>query len=585
MTQIDRPIAQRADKNMFFRTDSRLLAPIHSLLKRPFDFSAGKSIHGPLRQHLMHRDDYKSLIALGNFYDLACRPMQHALTRIKPRLENALSPVIQPDADLTALCRIEFDGDTPPPVFNISAAQYLGHVSLQCQLERLSDICHLTRSGTENALRDPLVTAALRVLMLNEALALCVSGIAKVDYHADHFDISVFDDAAHDTLRATWFARTLDRNSHMSTLAFVKMLADAGAVTAADLDPLIERILDRDLSISWQRLTEHGRALNSIRHLRDAVALVAVIAVAGVRRQPLRMTRSDLSRHGLELDAVANLLLRQAQALETDRFVTCDANVLGIRIDAVSKGLRTYYRVLETEFGERDLLRQHAGGIFFEKTYIRQRIDDGQDYRPHFRTYDGFTRDMVLDEAPNEADVEFIIHDARQRHYYFIQAKHALLGEKAFFEAAVSTVQKDFGKGLHQLREAKRLLESGLLAKTLAARCIDDATPENSSFVLLHNIAQFDFQSTDDGISLYDWATFRNLLKDAECQVGSTHGGHQLIRLPTPLRIERPMTVIRRLLAEHPAYRPMANGDWMPERATTEYAIDDKTIRVKGLGI
>lgn len=570
---------------MFFRTDTKLLAPIHSLLKKPFDFSAGKSIHGPLRQHLMHRDDYKSLIALGNFYDRARLSAQRALPGITPLLESSLSPVIQADTDLTALCRMEFDGSAPPPVFNISASQYLSHVSVQCQLERLYDMCDLKQTGSENAIRDPSVAAALRVLMLNEALALCLSGIAKVNYRADRFDIAVFDDAAHDALRATWFARTLDRNSHMSTLAIIKMIADAGAVTATDLAPLIERILDRDLSIAWQRLTPEGLALTSIQHLHDAVALVAVVAAAAVRGKSLRMTHVDLSRHGLKLDAVANLLRRQALALATDRFVTCDGDVLDIRIDAVSKGLRTYYRALEEEFGERDLLRLHAGGIFFEKTYIRQRIDDGEDYRPHFRTYDGFDRHKVLGGVTNEADVEFIIHDTRQRHYYFVQIKHALLGEKAFFEAVVATVQKDFGKGLNQLREAKRLLESGLLTKTLAARGIEDATPANSSFVLLHNIAQFDFQSTDDGISLYDWATFRNLLKDAECQVGSTSGEHRLIRLPTPLRIDHPMTVIRRLLDEHPAYRPMSNGDWMAERATCEYTIEEKTIRVKGLGI
>ena len=570
--------------SMFFRTNPKLLRPVHSLLKEPFGFSAYDSISGPLHKHLSHRADYDDLVALGQLYDQARLVAQGVLVRVRPLLENSLSVVIYPGTDLTRVCRTKFDGEMPK-LPGMTGAEYLSHVSAQCQLERLYDLLGLQCTGRSSALQNAEIATVVQLLMLNEALALCLAGIAKVVRHANRFDISVADNAGREMLRATWFARTLDQSSRGRTIAMIKDLSDAGKTTAKDLEPLIERILEQDLAIPWHRLTDQGRALQSIQHLYDAVALVAVVAVADFRCASIKMTRPDLMRHGLEFGAVSAVLRRQSHALVTDQFITRKDDTLNVRIEGSSKGLRSYYRTLEKEFGECDVLREQIGGFFFEKTHIRQRIEHGEDYKSRYQILEGFDRYKVLDDAPNESDVEFIIKDIEQRHYYFVQIKHSLLGERAFFNSIIEATQNDIGKGILQLREAKRLLEAGLLHKTLAARGIDDAAPDNSSFVLLHNIAQLDFQSTDDGISLYDWATFRNLLKDAECLFGTSNGEQKYLKLQSPLVIAHPMAVIQRLLGEHPAYRAMNPAVWSTERATTEYAIEGKTIRVIGLGI
>jgi hypothetical protein len=279
------------------------------------------------------------------------------------------------------------------------------------------------------------------------------------------------------------------------------------------------------------------------------------------------------------------LIRQQGDALVTDQFITRQNDFLSVQIEGASKGLRQLFRTWETDYGERDALRIHVGGLFYEQTHIRKRIEFDDDYNTRYRIFDGFDRYKVLGGVPNECDVEFIIQDFQQEHYYFIQVKHALLGERAFLEAVVEAIQKDLGKGVHQLREAKRLLGSGDLSETLRARGITNATSSNSSFVLLHNIAQLDFQTSNDGISLYDWASFRNLLKDAECCYGRSDGLGELVRLPTPLIVSSPADVIQRLLSEHPAYKQTFTDPWAPERATTSYKILGKTIRVCGLGI
>jgi hypothetical protein len=569
---------------VFFDTPPDLLRPIHSLLKSPFGFAAGSSIASKLRKCLMTRDDFEALLALGCLFDEAKSALNATLVSLRRRLEAELSLFLPMDVDLNSVCRNDFAGGSPH-VLGMDGARYLCHVSVQCQLERLYDLFELRQSGHLNPLDAPECADAVRLLMLSEALALALAGVAKVRRHEGRFELSTRNMMARDALRNTWFARMADQLSHAGTIALAGQLARRGAKHLRDVEILTERILDQDLSIPWRRMSATGRALRSVEQIHAAAGVVALLAVLGIRRESLLMTGPELSRHGLDFSVVSGLIRRQVGILMTDQFIMRRGNSLSVRIEGASKGLRMLFRSLETEFGERDALRLHVGGFFYEQTYIRQRIEQGDDYSERYRIVEGFSRGNVIGGAPNECDVEFIIHDTQQVHYYFVQVKHALLGEKAFLQALVEAIQKDIGKGLHQLREAKRLLDSGLLDNTLKTRGIADATPVNSSFVLLHNIAQLDFQHASVGISLYDWATFRNLLKDAECQFGHSNGPSQLVRLPTPLVAANPTAVIQRLLTEHPAYKQTFIDPWAQESATTRYEVLGTAIHIRGLGI
>jgi len=538
---------------------------------------------GPLAPHLLPRPDFEALIALGQLFDEAVAALRPAMVELRAHLENDAALVIPVDADFDAVCRNVFDADMDG---GLASARLISQISVRIQLERLFDFFKLRRSGRGDALRNPACILAIQTLMLSEALALCLAGVAKVSHEGQRFDLSARDGRASRSLRNTWFARSTDALCHEGTQVLAQKLADGGAEHVDELDRLTLRLMDRDLSLPWLQMDE-GRRLNSVLQIRAATELVAVLTVLGIRAQPLGMNRRDLSRHGLDFDTVMGLLRRQADALVTDRFLERQGDHLSLRFEASSKGLRQLFRVLELEFGERSALQRHAGGKFFELTYIRERIASGQDYLPRYRILDGFDRHGVIGDIDNQCDIEFILHDTEQAHYYFIQAKHALLGEKAFFEAMVEAVQGDLGYGLNQLREAKRLLGEGLLHRTLAERGITDAHPGNCSFVLLHNIAQFDFQEVDDGLSMYDWATFRNLLKDAEYSDDGPDGPTQRLRLPTPLVITSPSAVIHRLLTEHPAFGAgRATGvRWAQEEASTSIDLLGRTVNLRGLGL
>lgn len=567
---------------MFFRTSPKLLRPIHSLLTEPFQFSANSSVTGPLRETLVERTDYDALSALAAVYDASRTQLQKNFFKLRTELESSLSVIIPQGTRLDAICRATMTGQIPV-LSGMDGPSYLAYVSVQCQLERLFDHLGLRQTGQGDALQHPSVPALLRFFMLNEILALSLSGLVKVTRRDMEFFFEPFDETARKTLRATWFARFADQQSHAATAVMAKKMVDAGMFSVADASLLVARIMDRDLSIPWLGLGADGYALKSIVQAHEAVSLVAVLMMALVRQQPVKMSQPELRARGLDYSAVSRVLSRQSGALATDRFVSRNGDSLSLRVEAASKGLRTYLSVLAKEFDEVDKLRIHVGGKYFEDN-IRARLE-GDEYSPRYRVVDGFDRYGVLGSQKNECDVEFIICDHALKHYYFVQVKHALLGEKAFFDAAVQAAQNDFAKGIRQLREAKRLLVSGFLSKTLSSRGIPEATAENTSFVLLHNIAQFDFHSADGGICLYEWASFRNLLRGAETTVGGLDGSMRQVRIDKPLCLGDPQAVISQLFSEHPAYKGLQDAVWAAERVVTEYEIGGTQFRLKGLGV
>ncbi|WP_254662112.1 hypothetical protein [Delftia sp. JD2] len=572
------------NQTMFFDTPASLLRPIHSLLKSPFEFAAGVSISSKLRKHLFMRNDFEDLLALGCLFDEAKDALKPFMSSLRIKLQDEFSLHIAVEDDLNQVCQREFLGVSPQSI-SMDSARYVTHISVQCQLERLYDHFQLKRSGQMKPLSAIECVNAIRFLMLSEALALALAGIASVKRCHEKFELRACNPVAREALRRTWFARMADQSSHAATIILANQLAQAGAKHVRDVQLLTERLLDQDLSLPWSQVPSEGRALQSVQQIYAAVEVVALLMVLGQRGESVMMRGPELIQRGLDFSKLSALVRRQDNALITDQFLMRQGNSLSLRIGSASKGLRTLFRQLEIDFCERDALSKHVGGIFFEQVTIKQRIVQGRDFQDRYDVIEGFSRDKIVGGYKNKCDVEFIIRDIQQNHYYFIQAKHALLGETAFLQAIIEAVQGDIGYGLGQLCEAKRLLDEGLLYDTLRARGISDASPKNSTFVLLHNIAQFDYQESMAGISLYDWASFRNLLKDAECQYGGLDGQLTWIRLQKPLIATNPMSVIERLLTEHPAYKRNFPDPWAQERSTMSYEVCGKLICVRGLGI
>jgi hypothetical protein len=574
---------------MFIRTEKTLLSPLHSLLSKPFEFNASNSLkNGPFSKgRLKDRSDMAALAALCAVYDSSKMALLPYLSNLRIELETIYSVRLTLEGRFRDICQVIFRHAPTAFKYDMDPSDYLIFDHGQIQLERLYDTLQIRRMGHVRPCASDLLIRIIRFLLLNDALVFALSGLAKVEQpQPKHFSLRVFDEAALHDMRRLWFSRSISQESSVADLARIKHAADMRAVPGQELwEALIDSLLDKYFAIAYNNLTTEGRVLRTVQHLRGLVGVVAMILTRQAHHQDVTMNRSSLAECGLDYSFVSGILERLQRSLVTDVFLWREWNKLICNPGASSTVMRKYAVDLAKEFDEVQALRDHVIGDFFEKQTIIERLRTDPQFNSRYNVFEHFDRHKVLDDAVNEADVDLILFDRLLQHYYFIQVKYTLPGQIAGFANEIKQLQNDISGGLHQIREAKRLLESGQLVKTLAHRGIHDAHNGNCSFLLLHNIATYDYQITEDGIALYEWASFRNLLRDCEMSFGSTDKPLRVIKLPKPVLLSDPQHVIDALFKYHPVFQRQQENIWANEQATTTFTVENAHIRVEGLGI
>ncbi len=140
--------------------------------------------------------------------------------------------------------------------------------------------------------------------------------------------------------------------------------------------------------------------------------------------------------------------------------------------------------------------------------------------------------------------------------------------------------------GIKQIRAAKNALADGHLDDILQKREFGHCTLSNSTFTVIHNVPNLDFQMTGDGICLYEWNTLRNLLQDGRCTLGHTQKGFQEWRHHEPLPIEDPDKTIEILIAHSPVCKKGGGTALLQsDFVTSEFEISGHSVNCLGLGI
>jgi hypothetical protein len=161
-----------------------------------------------------------------------------------------------------------------------------------------------------------------------------------------------------------------------------------------------------------------------------------------------------------------------------------------------------------------------AFGTWFEKGYIKNYLRD-RIAESRYATLEGFK--SASDETI-KYDVDALLLDRKFCRLYFIQIKHRrgtalpyLRDELREFRA-----RHPFGKAVKQLRGVRDNLDSEkLLDRIKSSFRRDGLSPRlvttdwlrnHCGFLIVHSVENFDF-GVKDGIAMYEWNTFRNLLK------------------------------------------------------------------------
>lgn len=135
----------------------------------------------------------------------------------------------------------------------------------------------------------------------------------------------------------------------------------------------------------------------------------------------------------------------------------------------------------------------------------------------------GFQRKNKYKDVLPRYDIDAVIYDKKTDIFYFCQLKHRLDFVMTSFRDEVRNFNSEkIQDGVNQLRGLKEIINQDLIKRQIITAFQDTSLNKstitksdllkNGRFLLLHNIADFDFCSSQE-IIMYEWNTFRNLLK------------------------------------------------------------------------
>lgn len=150
-------------------------------------------------------------------------------------------------------------------------------------------------------------------------------------------------------------------------------------------------------------------------------------------------------------------------------------------------------------------------GVAFEKQYVVNFLQTRlKEYR--IETYGEFRPNTNAKIKGYDADL--VLYDKKLEIYYFIQVKFNIYSQQTFLHERIKYYNGNKNKeGIDQLLVLKKNFNDESIKKKLKQHKLYNASLQNSHFILLHNMPYLNFYETN-GIYLYEWNLFRNLLQN-----------------------------------------------------------------------
>lgn len=573
---------------MFIRTPPELLEPLRFALSKPFEFNAQARLEsGPFKLKNADRSDLDALRSLCIAYDNAKSSLLPYMMQVWSDLEKSYTFRIPEGSVPKAFSTVNVNAKLPRLEDRQFVENTVRHECAQRQADRLFDHLKIRARGSKNPATNDTLLRVMSFYLLNEAVGLALAGIAQVEeVHPKHFKLQPKSIVQAEMLKCLWFSRATSNNSFASTMLYAKKLSEARHLSQQDtINAFIEYFIDKEFWVRWKSIPLKGIRLKTVIHMWKVSEIVARLLIAQFSGITVKCSRAELDRLNISLSSVLEIFGRQNSFLVTDHFIgRNDRDELVLHIDSMTLGLRNYIVSYAAEHEETDQLRLMVGGVFFEKETIINRLSEDASYSDRYAVYAGFDRNITKDHM-NEADVDLVIFDSRLSQYYFVQVKHAALGDLAYFEGAAKCLGGDLQKGIKQLLEAKRLIECGYIESQLNKLGLHAVTPENCHFILIHNLEGFDYQSTSDGIALYDWLTFRNLLLDCRIVSSGSNQPDMALYMPKAIPLNDPVHLVKTLLDEHPALSSSKETILLMENVSTHYSVEGVEVTLVSLGL
>jgi hypothetical protein len=238
--------------------------------------------------------------------------------------------------------------------------------------------------------------------------------------------------------------------------------------------------------------------------------------------------------------------------------------------------------------GDKEL--DNVVGKFFEQKYIAAYIQETINKESsRYRVYEGIEAHHVFKQN-RDGDVDLIVEDTLREKFIFMQVKYIRNAGRPFLRGDVEYLTNSkVLKGIKQLKAMSAFHKEGLLENALVQRGVSNCTFENTIYMFVSNITNFDFQKDEkNNIVFYEWNTLRNLLLDGRCIYGYSNDmlAQQEWRHHSPLPLEQPSEVIDILLENSPALKLVKASDIFNSRyLKTSFSLNNYSFESIGLGM
>lgn len=579
-------VLYREIRHLFLDTPRTLRSTVHSLLKDPFNFHLSESIHKfDSGQFLDGRTDKDELLALSSVYDSlkiqTSSKFPHLIYDLENKYHFKLTAINQANSIVSyhlnpkVCAKYDFD-----------AEKVMESNVVSRQLDRLYDYFSLKACGNQSPTSTKELYDVIKFLILNELLALSIAGKLQLSRNGNNFHFSVKNGLQRKVIDRHLFAKSMAQESSNADIYYVKLVSDLALSPTRDcISYISEIILNKELFIKKVHLKEAAYDLKITQYMLSLIQLISALLIFKVKNTSLRMKKEYLSNLGLDYRFVREFVIYQKQCLITDQFIECRGDEISIILESWASNLSALLKSKAEEFKESSAVGNYLGGKFFEVGYIYNELKNRADYRDRFVVQHGFDRNQVISSYENEADVDIILFDKKLKHYYFLQVKYTMEGNTPYFEGVMKRLQSDISNGLKQISEAKRLLESGQLSKTLEDKGFQyPANIDNSSFLLIHNLPDFDYQRSDYGIGLYDWNSFRNLILDFRIFLPNETGVEE-VRGNYNARLCDPDVVIQSFFEKHMVFKNQKENVLLASTSELVFSLGEYNFFAKGVGI
>lgn len=333
-----------------------------------------------------------------------------------------------------------------------------------------------------------------------------------------------------------WCFQSNISDMHLRDVIVSELLSEFGSVEAGvrrkslGFNDFVCAMLDKYLSLNEDFISHFdNQRQQAYRTLKRRTELICFIflkihsATRNVAPETLYMQAyagslrpNDFIEAGYRQDEVFSLIKESADKIDSgDALLTWEDEEIKICKLNLKYALITYLR--------NSFLAIRSGNWFDEKYifhYVSERTNN-----PRFTFGKGFKPGP---KNEGKFDIDLLIADHAIDRIYFCQIKHRIDTLLPYFRDEITeyTTNEQWKGAIRQLKEIqpqfenqkfierlKDSLRRGGAPKSFLSKICPDFLKTNSAPIIIHSIENFDF-CRKEGIAMYEWNTFRNLLRE-----------------------------------------------------------------------